>query len=166
MTKKRREACILLLDDCFDSASSHAKIVALGFESERFTKHFPHRENPERRQEHIKDPAVISLCHEHGFLLFTTDREMKKTHLERLKRADIGVIATANNSEGTDVWIKALGSAKTQILRDFKKRKRPYFSVLQKSGKLTTDEIPCDRVSRRNRTREADNEAEHISRDF
>jgi hypothetical protein len=156
LIRKRREQCVILLDDCFDSASSYQRVCALGIMAERFTTHFPDCEDPELRQKSIKDPRVITVCRQHGFLLFTTDREMKKTHLEELKRSDIGVVATASNTDGVDVWVNALGLAKSRILRDFKKCERPYFSILQKSGKITTDIISSDWTNRRTRPQEKD----------
>jgi hypothetical protein len=154
LIRKRREQCVLLLDDCFDSKSSHAKIAACGFTAERFTSHFPDRNNPDQRQKKIKDPTVIALCQKYNFLLFTTDREMKKTHIEELKRSDIGVVATANNTDGVDTWVKALFDARAKVLRDFKKWQRPYFSILQKTGHVTTETLTLDRTSRRTRPKE------------
>ena len=149
MIKKRHEQCVVLLDDCFDSASIHRELSEHGFQVERFTDHFPDEHRDGYRAQNIKDGAVIQLCQRRGFLLFTADREMRRAHLEKLKKTDIGVVATANYRDGTAVWIAAFASAKARILRDFKKAERPYFSILQKSGRITTEHIGANtRASR------------------
>ncbi len=79
---------------------------------------------------------------------------MRSTFVEELKRSDIGVLATSRGDIGVDVWFRALGLAKPRILRDFKKLERPYFSVLQLSGQITTRIISADHTTRRDRPRE------------
>jgi hypothetical protein len=150
---KRREQCILLLDDCFDSSVVHNALTQAGFVIERFTAHFPRQNNPGLRESGVKDSRVISLCAQHGFLLVTTDCQMKRTFAEELKKTDIGVVATSNNQDGIQAWIQALIKAKAQILRDFKKQERPYFSILSKKGKLNTENLR-NRTTRRTRPQE------------
>jgi hypothetical protein len=154
--KKRRNECVILIDDCLDSQTTAERLSDSGFIIERFIRHFPRRDDAERREAGVKDPSVLHLCERKGFLLFTADREMKYTHVEILKKTQIGVIATANNQSGTDVWINALVKAKTKVLREFKKHERPYFSILQKSGTLTTETITPERITRRMRPDEVD----------
>lgn len=81
---------------------------------------------------------------------------MKRTFAEELKATDIGVIATTNNQDGVEVWINALKLAKAQILKDFKKQERPYFSIILKNGHLNTENL-MNRRTRRTRP----NEKEH-----
>ncbi|MFN0103661.1 MAG: hypothetical protein ACKV2U_16420 [Bryobacteraceae bacterium] len=145
---------MLLLDDCFDSVSSYESICAPGFKAERFTTHFPDRNNPEKRQKKIKDPDVINFCQKRGYLLLTTDHEMKKTFIEELKMSDIGVLSTANNQDGPSVWIEALKKSKSRILRDFKKAQRPYFSIIQKTGQINTQTLTPQMKTRRSRPKE------------
>jgi hypothetical protein len=154
LTPKRREECVLLLDDCFDSESFHAAICALGFKAVRFTQYFPSRDRPEKREDKVKDSRVIKLCQKHRFLLLTTDHEMKKTFIEELKGSDIAVLATANNHDGPGVWLKAIRDSRAKIARDFKKQKRPYFSVIQKSGAITTNTLTMEMANRRTRPKE------------
>lgn len=75
--------------------------------------------------------------------------------MEELKATDIGVVATASNREGLEPWFYALGKAKDKILRDHKKHPRPYFSVLSRSGNVTTEHL-VERVTRRTRPKERD----------
>jgi DNA repair exonuclease SbcCD nuclease subunit len=112
------------------------------------------RDNPKARQSKIKDAKVIALCLKHRYLMLTRDHEMKCTHVELLKGTDIAVVAIANNHDHHDVWIEALRIAKAKILRDFKKYQRPYFSILQKNGTVTTKTIGDERLTRRARPKE------------
>ena len=76
---------------------------------------------------------------------------MKNTFVEELKKTDIGVLATANNSEGDDIWVKRISQNKAKILSHFKKQERPYFSIIQRSGAITVETIKADRTTRRTR---------------
>jgi hypothetical protein len=105
--KKRHDPCVFLLDDCFDSASVAERLTSSGFTIERFNKHFPRSDGSEKREQSVKDPRVITLCQKHGFLLFTTDRSMKETHEEDIRKTEIGVVATASNQDHTEVWTTA-----------------------------------------------------------
>ncbi len=108
------------------------------------------------RLSNIKDPKVIQLCDKHGFLLVTTDREMRTTFIEVLKTTEIGVLATANNNHGDDVWVERIIGQKVKILRHFKKEQRPYFSVIQSSGHIKVETLLPAMTTRRTRPKERD----------
>lgn len=165
LTPKRRDPCILLLDDCFDSDKAATKIIEIGFSVERFTSFFPRDDCSGKRQQGVKDTRVITLCAERGFLLLTTDHEMKRTFIEELKVTDIGVVATASNKDGLEPWFRALEIAKAKILRGYKKYERPYFSVLSKAGSITTEHL-LNRTTRRSRPRERETVAQSASREL
>lgn len=141
MIKKRRDQCIVLLDDCFDCISAAKKLADAGFEVCRFTTFFPDVER--KREQSVKDGRVIGLCHEHGFLLFTTDKEMRTVHAVELLKTGIGVVATSSNDDedAVNLWTGLFISAKAKILRDHKKHERPYFCVLHRSGQIVHHEI-------------------------
>jgi hypothetical protein len=106
----------------------------------QFISHPP--KTPTIREQRVKDARVISLCHQHGFLLFTLDKSMKEAHSTELCRTDIGVIAGASNDKYLpSVWVQAFIKAKPRILRDFKKHERPYFSILQRTGSVSTEVV-------------------------
>jgi hypothetical protein len=79
---------------------------------------------------------------------------MQWTFAEEIKKTQIGIVATANNNDDIEIWLRAFEKAKNKILRDFKKQERPYFSVIQKSATVTTKTISQDATTRRTRPRE------------
>lgn len=92
--------------------------------------------------QNVKDPEIIHFCHRNGWLLVTTDREMKSTHREEIKRTEVAILATAHNSlEDPDEWVVALINLKTRILREFKKRERPWFGTFGRRATLKINTI-------------------------
>ena len=90
----------------------------------------------------VEDPEVIRFCHRNGWLLVTRDHEMKNTHREEIKRTEVVILATAHNSsEDQDEWVAALINLKTRILREFKKRERPWFATFSRTANLTINTI-------------------------
>lgn len=154
MIKKRREECIVFLDDCFDTNTSFTILQNAGFTVERFRTHFPALDKKSNREADVKDPRVIHLCAQNGYLLLTTDREMKTTFIELLKQTDIAVLATANNNESDDIWAQRVSDKKARILRDFKKCERPYFSIIQRSTEITVETLRSAMRTRRTRPSE------------
>jgi hypothetical protein len=141
LIKKRRDKCIVLLDDCFDCRSAAVILVNHGFSIKRFSEEFPKSGDPSKREQSIKDSSVIKLCHAKGYLLFTSDKSMREAHAEELRKTDIGIVATSSfkEKEGTDLikfWTDKFFEARSKIFRDFKGRERPYFSVLHQNGDL------------------------------
>jgi len=109
-TKKRREKCVLFLDDCFDSVDSPARLLAAGFCGvESFVTHFQDRLEAGKEQG-VKDPRIIRLCNRRKWLLVTTDSDIRNTHVEEIKRCpDLAILATAHNTvEDIDGWVEAL----------------------------------------------------------
>lgn len=140
--KKRREKCILFLDDAFDAEEIPPLLVAAGFHQDiqRFTKHFPRESNPKVREQNIKDPRVIRLCNRHGWLLVTTDSDMRFTHVEEIKNnPNVAILATAHNSvDDIFEWVDGLIMGRVAIERKFKKQTTPWFGQFDRSGKITT----------------------------
>jgi hypothetical protein len=56
----------------------------------------------------VKDPRVIRHCHQHNYVLVTTDKELCYTHIGTVKKTDIVVIATESNRSEISVWVNAL----------------------------------------------------------
>lgn len=141
-TKKRLEKCILFLDDAFDAEEIPPLLVAAGYEPniQRFTEHFPRDAKPTVREQNIKDPRVIRLCNKHGWLLVTTDSDMRFTHLEEIKQnPNVAILATAHNSvENIFEWAEGLAQGRAAIERKFKKQPTPWFGQFDRSGRITT----------------------------
>lgn len=155
-SRKRREPCVLFLDDCFDATETPAKLLKAGFyRVESFLAHF--RRADGTKLESVKDPQVIRLCNRNKWLLVTTDSELRVTHIEEIKKAtDLAILATSHNSvQDIDIWVDALIRAKAAVEREFKNRQRPWYAQFNRQGKLTTIyTIGADHSTRRSRPRE------------
>lgn len=134
--KKRREECVLFLDEGFSAESVAVRLRTAGFTVQRFPEWFKDEHGNVRKN--VEDPEVIRFCHKNGWLLVTRDHEMKNTHREEIKRTDVAILATAHNSsEDQDEWVVAVINLKTRILREFKKRQRPWFATFSRTARLT-----------------------------
>jgi predicted nuclease of predicted toxin-antitoxin system len=134
--KKRREECVLFLDEGFSAESVVARLRTAGFTVQRFPEWFKD-ENGHARQ-NVKDPEVIRFCHKTGWMLVTRDHDMKNTHREEILKTEVAILATAHNSsEDQDEWVVALINLKSRILREFKNRERPWFATFSRTARLT-----------------------------
>ena len=138
--KKRREECVLFLDDGFSAPSVAERLSTAGFTVQRFPEWF--KDNAGRPLKSIPDPEIIQFCHKHGWLLVTRDHEMKNMHHEEIRKTDIAILATANNSaKDQDEWVAAIINLKGRILREFKKHERPWFAIFSRSALLRIETI-------------------------
>lgn len=134
--KKRREECVLFLDEGFAAESGAVRLRTAGFTVQRFPEWFLDEDGIVRRN--VEDPEVIRFCHRNGWLLVTRDHEMKNTHREEIKKTEVAILATAHNSsENQDEWVVAIINLKSRILREFRKRERPWFGTFSRTAKLT-----------------------------
>ncbi len=153
--KKRREQCVLFLDDGFDAEETPKRLTAAGFKVERFIDHFK-RPDVGGKEQSVKDPRLIHFCSSRGWLLVTTDSDMRFTHVETIKKSEVAILATSHNSVvELGEWVDGLIKGKPAIERMFKKQQRPFFSQFSRQGKITV----CYTVgeahkSRRERPRE------------
>lgn len=121
-----------------------------GFEVVCFEEAFP---DPERKKEQgVKDPRIIQLCHEKKWVLITTDKEMLYTHVQTIKKTEIVIIATESNTIPLDTWVKALVKAKPKIERLAKRSERPYFACIGRTGNLNKKAV--GKGTRRHRPKE------------
>jgi predicted nuclease of predicted toxin-antitoxin system len=138
--KKRRDECVLFLDEGFSAESVAMRLRTAGFTVQRFPEWF--RDKKGLTQQNVKDPEIIRFCHANGWLLVTKDHEMKNTHREEIQRSEVAILATAHNSAASeDDWVVALINLKSRILREFKKRERPWFGTFSRSANLTITTI-------------------------
>jgi uncharacterized protein with PIN domain len=138
--KKRREECVLFLDEGFSAESVAVRLRTAGFTVQRFPEWFRDEQGQARRN--VEDPEVIRFCHRNGWMLVTRDHEMKNTHREEIKRTEVAILATAHNSaEDQDEWVVALINLKSRIQREFKNRERPWFATFSRTAKLTINTI-------------------------
>jgi hypothetical protein len=157
-TKKRREKCVIFLDDAFDAEGIPELLLAAGYHRvERFTTHFPREGNTGKRQQEVKDPSVLKLCNREGWLLVTTDSDMRFTHVEEIKKCvNIGILATAHNKvDDPYEWVNGLAKGRATIERRFKKQAPPWYGQFDRSGRITTCYTVTDQHgSRRHRPKE------------
>jgi hypothetical protein len=74
-------------------------------------------------------------------MLVTKDHDMKNLHREEIRKTDVAILATANNSaESDDEWVVAIINLKPRILREFKKRDRPWFATFSRAAKISSIE--------------------------
>lgn len=138
--KKRREECVLFLDEGFAAESVAARLRTAGFTVQRFHEWF--KDEIGQAQRNVEDPEVIRFCHKNGWLLVTKDHEMKNTHREEIKRTEVSILATAHNSAANDdEWVVALINLKTRILREFKNHERPWFATFSRAATLSIDTV-------------------------
>jgi hypothetical protein len=138
-TRKRREECILFLDDAFDAKESPRKLLDAGYCGvESFLDHFKREDGT--KEQSVKDPRVIRLCEKHGWLLVTSDSDIRYTHTEEIKKCKkIAILATAHNSvDDIDEWVDALILARSKVEREFKNRLAPWYAQYNRQGHFTT----------------------------
>jgi uncharacterized protein with PIN domain len=138
--KKRREECVLFLDEGFSAESVAIRLRTAGFTVQRFPEWF--RDENGRVRRNVEDPEIIRFCHQAGWMLVTRDHEMKNMHRQEIKRTEVAILATAHNSSvDQDVWVIAIINLKSRILREFKKRERPWFATFSRTGNLKIETV-------------------------
>jgi hypothetical protein len=143
----------VFLDDCFASDSAVATLSPY-FELRDFRIIFPNEKKG--KQNGIGDTSVIRKCHQEKWLLLTTDREMRRTHIEEIKKnPDVTILATAHNSATPEEYracLEAVIRLKPTILRLYKKQPRPWFATFSREGNITNVQtITPDHTTRRTR---------------
>ena len=138
--KKRREGCVLFLDEGFSAESVAIRLRTAGFTVQRFPEWFKNADDQPLRN--VSDSEVIKFCHKNGWMLVTRDHEMKNMHREDIRKTDVAILATAHNSaENQDDWVVAIINLKARILREFKNRERPWFATFSRSATIKIETI-------------------------
>ena len=138
--KKRREECVLFLDEGFSAESVAVRLRTAGFTVQRFPEWFKDANGQPLRN--ISDPEVIKFCHKNGWMLVTRDHEMRNLHRQDIRKTDVAILATAHNSaENQDEWVASIINLKGRILREFKNRERPWFATFSRTANLTIQTI-------------------------
>lgn len=138
--KKRREECVLFLDDGFSAQSIAVRLRTAGFTVQRFPEWFIDEKGVKR--ENVEDGEMIRFCDKNGWMLVTADHEMKNTHRGEIKRTEVAILATAHNSaDDPHEWAAAIINLKSRLLREFKKRERPWFATFSRTANLKIETI-------------------------
>jgi uncharacterized protein DUF5615 len=157
-TKKQREPCVLFLEAGFGTKVHPEALRKAGWLVECFGGHF--RDPDGRISDGIKDPQIIRFCNTQKWVLVTTDRQMRNTHVETIKATEVAIIATVNNKYSPEVWVKALNKAKAKIERHVKKHPRPWFAILGSSGSISFETVSSTAYTRRDRPKEGQEKKE------
>lgn len=135
--KKRREKCVIFLDDAFGKKGLPERLKQAGYEVQVFLEHF--QRGTGQKEQNVKDPRIIGFCDQQGWLLVTTDSDMLRVHRDLIKASQAAILATAhNNPDHMEEWVDGLVKGKARIERHFKKVPRPWFSQFNRQGKITT----------------------------
>jgi predicted nuclease of predicted toxin-antitoxin system len=127
----------LFLDEGFSAPSVAERLTTAGFTVQRFPEWF--RDETGQPLRNVRDSEVIRFCNKHGWLLVTRDHEMKNMHREEIRKSSVAILATAHNSaKDQGEWVAAIINLKTRILREFRKRERPWFAVFSREANITS----------------------------
>jgi hypothetical protein len=151
--KRWRSEPVFLLDDCFDCEEAYQALHAKGFILERHRVRFPGKDGNNREQS-VKDPRVIKLCNQYGWLLVTTDSDIYNVHRKEIAESlNVGILATSHNSPDDIMeWVKGLIRLKPLIDRNsFRKTQRPWFLQFNRQGTITVGPKIVDWLNPRSR---------------
>jgi hypothetical protein len=139
--KKYRDPLELFLDDGFSNPETAAALRAADFVVHEFVDSFPRENDSSKREQSIKDPPIIKLCHKNSWLLVTTDKEMCKRHgIEIKNNPNVTILATAHNGSCLpEEWVGSLITLKPTLHRMFRDKPRPWFVFFSRQGQITAD---------------------------
>jgi predicted nuclease of predicted toxin-antitoxin system len=150
--EKRHEKCVLFLEDGFGTTTYPERLRAAGYEVECFATHF---QKDGKREDGVKDSRIIKFCQENDFVLVTSDKNIRYTHVDIIKGTEVAIIATESNQSSMALWVEALKLAKPKIERTVRKHRRPWFARLSRTGDIRKVETITQSMStRRRRPRE------------
>jgi hypothetical protein len=85
----------------------------------------------------IFDPVIIQSCGLLNRVLLTGDQDLVRTWNKEIIEARIAVFVTTENNEGPDAWGPRIILAKDDILRELKRRQKPFTANISKEGRVT-----------------------------
>jgi hypothetical protein len=85
----------------------------------------------------IADPVLIYDCGFKGRVLMTADKEMAFTWAKEIADAAIAVFVVTNNEEGPKQWGPRIIAAKRYILRELRRRAKPFTATISSEGRIS-----------------------------
>lgn len=85
----------------------------------------------------IADPVMICDCGFKGRVLLTGDRELIFTWAKEIQEAAIAVFVTTDNNSGPKQWGPAIIRARSDILRELRRRDKPFTANIGTEGRVT-----------------------------
>jgi hypothetical protein len=84
----------------------------------------------------IADPTFIIDCGFKGRTVLTGDQDMIFTYAKEIMEAGVAVFATTDNNDGPKVWGPHIISAKGDILRELRRREKPFAASISREGRV------------------------------
>ena len=85
----------------------------------------------------IADPVIIYDCGFKNRVLLTGDQDLAYTWAKEIIEAQIAVFITTDNNEGPKQWGPRIVLAKDEIIRELRRRTKPFVARISKDGCLT-----------------------------
>jgi hypothetical protein len=85
----------------------------------------------------IADPVMIYDCGLKGRVLLTGDQDLVFTWAKEIAEAQIAVFVTTNNNEGPNQWGPRIIKAREGMLRELRKRERPFTARIATDGRIS-----------------------------
>ncbi|MHB8524603.1 MAG: hypothetical protein ACYDD2_00375 [Candidatus Acidiferrales bacterium] len=85
----------------------------------------------------IADPVMIYDCGLKGRVLLTGDQDLVSTWAKEIAESRVAVFVTTNNNEGPKQWAPRIIQAREDILRELRRREKPFTSRIGANGRIT-----------------------------
>jgi hypothetical protein len=85
----------------------------------------------------IADPTLIIDCGFKGRIMLTGDQAMVYAYSKEIVDSGIAVFVTTDNNEGPEKWGPRIIAAKDGIMRELRRRKKPFTASISKDGCVT-----------------------------
>lgn len=85
----------------------------------------------------IADHVIIADCGFKGRILLTGDQDLVSTWAKEIIDAKIAVFVTTSNNQGPKFWGPIIIKAKGDILRELRRRKKPFTARISAEGRIT-----------------------------
>jgi len=82
----------------------------------------------------IADPVMIASCGLLNRVLLTGDKDLVRSWNKEIIQAGIAVFVTTDSREGPNQWGPRIIAAKDDILRELRRRQRPFTASISKEG--------------------------------
>jgi hypothetical protein len=92
----------------------------------------------------IADPVMIRDCGLKERVLLTGDQDLVSTWAKEIIEARIAVFVTTNNNEGPKQWAPRIIQAREDILRELRRRVKPFTARIATNGRITQVRIYDD----------------------
>lgn len=86
----------------------------------------------------IADPVMIYDCGLKNRVLLTGDKDLAYTWAKEILEAGIAVFVTTDNNEGPKQWGPRIIAARDDILRELRRRTRPFTAKISREGRITS----------------------------